>query len=276
MKNWRRDDWFDDTGLAVGEPVAEHAQPGRGDALSRASARSKARNLSVGRGTDTPFEQIGAPWIDGRALAAALNARSAAGRALLSGALHAGVEQARRPGVPGRLLRRDRSRSRCGRSGRPRDRRGSRSPVRRALRPREDSVVAGVETSRSLRCVRAVIRPRSPPSGRATRPAGACCGRSTCSTDGRHGAARRQGPSQLQEPPAYAGRLRTSKEVDPKSPRSRDAGGAAPGARAISRAEALQPAGLVRLDPVVREEPPRSAAQVQLLLPLRPIVGSTR
>ena len=31
-------------------------------------------NLSVGRGTDTPFEQIGAPWIDGVALANRLNA----------------------------------------------------------------------------------------------------------------------------------------------------------------------------------------------------------
>lgn len=31
-------------------------------------------NLSVGRGTDTPFELIGAPWIDGRKLAASLNA----------------------------------------------------------------------------------------------------------------------------------------------------------------------------------------------------------
>ncbi len=30
-------------------------------------------NLSVGRGTDTPFEVVGAPWIDGRRLAAALN-----------------------------------------------------------------------------------------------------------------------------------------------------------------------------------------------------------
>jgi uncharacterized protein YbbC (DUF1343 family) len=36
-------------------------------------------NISVGRGTDQPFEQIGAPWIDGRALAAALNARALAG-----------------------------------------------------------------------------------------------------------------------------------------------------------------------------------------------------
>jgi uncharacterized protein YbbC (DUF1343 family) len=31
-------------------------------------------NLSVGRGTDRPFEQLGAPWLDGRKLAAELNA----------------------------------------------------------------------------------------------------------------------------------------------------------------------------------------------------------
>jgi uncharacterized protein YbbC (DUF1343 family) len=36
-------------------------------------------NISVGRGTDTPFEQIGAPWIDGVKLADALNARSIPG-----------------------------------------------------------------------------------------------------------------------------------------------------------------------------------------------------
>jgi uncharacterized protein YbbC (DUF1343 family) len=36
-------------------------------------------NISVGRGTDQPFEQIGAPWIDGRALARALNARELPG-----------------------------------------------------------------------------------------------------------------------------------------------------------------------------------------------------
>ena len=32
-------------------------------------------NISVGRGTDQPFEQIGAPWIDGPRLSTALNAR---------------------------------------------------------------------------------------------------------------------------------------------------------------------------------------------------------
>jgi uncharacterized protein YbbC (DUF1343 family) len=36
-------------------------------------------NLSVGRGTDTPFELVGAPWIDGRALASYLNGRGLAG-----------------------------------------------------------------------------------------------------------------------------------------------------------------------------------------------------
>jgi uncharacterized protein YbbC (DUF1343 family) len=36
-------------------------------------------NLSVGRGTDAPFERIGAPWIDGVQLAEALNARSLPG-----------------------------------------------------------------------------------------------------------------------------------------------------------------------------------------------------
>jgi uncharacterized protein YbbC (DUF1343 family) len=36
-------------------------------------------NISVGRGTDTPFEQIGAPWIDGPQLADTLNGRALPG-----------------------------------------------------------------------------------------------------------------------------------------------------------------------------------------------------
>ncbi len=75
MRNWRRDEWFDETGLALGQPVAEHAQPATRRRSIPASARSSPTNLSVGRGTDTPFEQVGAPWIDGVRLADALNAR---------------------------------------------------------------------------------------------------------------------------------------------------------------------------------------------------------
>ena len=78
MKNWRRDDWFDDTGLAWVNPspnlrnmVAATVYPGVG--------AIEGTNVSVGRGTDTPFEQIGAPWIDGPALAAALNASALPG-----------------------------------------------------------------------------------------------------------------------------------------------------------------------------------------------------
>src|SRR5438309_8599156 len=36
-------------------------------------------NVSVGRGTDTPFEVVGAPWIDGQKLAKYLNERNIAG-----------------------------------------------------------------------------------------------------------------------------------------------------------------------------------------------------
>ena len=38
-----------------------------------------AKNLSVGRGTDAPFEQIGADWIHGAELAQFLNGRSIPG-----------------------------------------------------------------------------------------------------------------------------------------------------------------------------------------------------
>lgn len=74
MRGWRREQWFDQTGLPWVNPspnmrslVQATLYPGIGFI--------EASNVSVGRGTDTPFEQVGAPWIDGVALAAALNAR---------------------------------------------------------------------------------------------------------------------------------------------------------------------------------------------------------
>ncbi|HXW08912.1 MAG TPA: exo-beta-N-acetylmuramidase NamZ domain-containing protein [Vicinamibacterales bacterium] len=75
---WRRDDWFDETGLPWINPspnmrnlIQATLYPGIG--------AFEGTNLSVGRGTDTPFEQIGAPWIDGVLLADTLNARGLAG-----------------------------------------------------------------------------------------------------------------------------------------------------------------------------------------------------
>jgi uncharacterized protein YbbC (DUF1343 family) len=39
----------------------------------------EATNLATGRGTDTPFERVGAPWIDPQPFAAALNAAGVPG-----------------------------------------------------------------------------------------------------------------------------------------------------------------------------------------------------
>jgi uncharacterized protein YbbC (DUF1343 family)/CubicO group peptidase (beta-lactamase class C family) len=74
MKHWARDQWFDELGLEWINPspnmrnlIQATLYPGIGSI--------EFGNISVGRGTDTPFEQIGAPWIDGRRLASQLNSR---------------------------------------------------------------------------------------------------------------------------------------------------------------------------------------------------------
>jgi uncharacterized protein YbbC (DUF1343 family)/CubicO group peptidase (beta-lactamase class C family) len=78
LERWQRGDWFDETGLPWINPspnmrnlLQATLYPGIG--------AIEGTNLSVGRGTDTPFEQIGAPWIDGVQLADALNARGIPG-----------------------------------------------------------------------------------------------------------------------------------------------------------------------------------------------------
>jgi uncharacterized protein YbbC (DUF1343 family) len=78
MKNWRRDAWFDQTGLPWINPSPNMRNLLQA-ALYPGIGAFEGTNLSVGRGTDTPFEQIGAPWIDGVQLADALNARAIPG-----------------------------------------------------------------------------------------------------------------------------------------------------------------------------------------------------
>jgi uncharacterized protein YbbC (DUF1343 family) len=78
MRNWERGKWFDETRLPWINPSPNMRN------LTQASVYPgigaiEGTNISVGRGTDTPFEQIGAPWIDGVQLADALNARAVAG-----------------------------------------------------------------------------------------------------------------------------------------------------------------------------------------------------
>jgi uncharacterized protein YbbC (DUF1343 family)/CubicO group peptidase (beta-lactamase class C family) len=74
MKNWRRDDWYDETGLPWIGPSPNMRNLNEA-ALYPGIGAIETTNLSVGRGTDTPFEHVGAPWIDGVQLADALNAR---------------------------------------------------------------------------------------------------------------------------------------------------------------------------------------------------------
>jgi uncharacterized protein YbbC (DUF1343 family) len=74
MQGWQRGDWFDATGLTWRDP-SPNLRSLRAAILYPALGLIETTNISVGRGTDTPFAYVGAPWIDGSALARTLNAR---------------------------------------------------------------------------------------------------------------------------------------------------------------------------------------------------------
>ena len=78
MRGWRRRTWFDQTGLTWVNPSPNMRNLHQA-LLYPGVGAIEGTNLSVGRGTDTPFEQIGAPWIDGRELARELNTRRVPG-----------------------------------------------------------------------------------------------------------------------------------------------------------------------------------------------------
>jgi uncharacterized protein YbbC (DUF1343 family)/CubicO group peptidase (beta-lactamase class C family) len=78
MEGWQRGDWFDSTGLAWVNP-SPNLRSLTEAMLYPGVALIEYTNVSVGRGTDTPFEVVGAPWVKGRELAAYLNARGIAG-----------------------------------------------------------------------------------------------------------------------------------------------------------------------------------------------------
>lgn len=74
MQGWERGDWYDSTGLEWTNPSPnlrslEEAIVYPGIGLIEGS------NISVGRGTDTPFLMLGAPWVNAREFADALNRR---------------------------------------------------------------------------------------------------------------------------------------------------------------------------------------------------------
>ncbi len=78
MQGWIRGDWFDSTGELWVNPspnmrslTAAVLYPGIG--------MIEDSNVSVGRGTDTPFDLVGAPWVKAQELARYLNGREIAG-----------------------------------------------------------------------------------------------------------------------------------------------------------------------------------------------------
>ncbi|HQL54929.1 MAG TPA: DUF1343 domain-containing protein [Phycisphaerae bacterium] len=73
VEGWRRGAWFDATLLPWVNPSPNMRSLTQA-ALYPAIGLIEACDVSVGRGTDTPFERLGAPWIDGLKLAARLNA----------------------------------------------------------------------------------------------------------------------------------------------------------------------------------------------------------
>ena len=78
IEGWQRGDWFDSTGLEWINP-SPNLRSVTEAILYPGVGLIEGTNISVGRGTDTPFELIGAPWMKGRELAAYLNARGIAG-----------------------------------------------------------------------------------------------------------------------------------------------------------------------------------------------------
>jgi uncharacterized protein YbbC (DUF1343 family) len=79
MEGWERSMWFDQTGLPWVNPSPNIRSPLEA-LLYSGVGLLEATNLSVGRGTDTPFEVVGAPWITNPAgLADALNSLGLAG-----------------------------------------------------------------------------------------------------------------------------------------------------------------------------------------------------
>jgi uncharacterized protein YbbC (DUF1343 family)/CubicO group peptidase (beta-lactamase class C family) len=74
MQGWLRGDWFDSTGI-VWVNTSPNLRSVNEAELYPGVAIVEGSNVSVGRGTDTPFEVLGAPWMDARAYSDYMNAR---------------------------------------------------------------------------------------------------------------------------------------------------------------------------------------------------------
>ena len=78
MKNWHRNFFFESTGIKW-IPPSPNLRTIKGSILYPGIEILQSAGVSVGRGTQTPFEEFGAPWLNGDEVAEALNARHLAG-----------------------------------------------------------------------------------------------------------------------------------------------------------------------------------------------------
>ena len=83
MDPWQRAMWFDGVQQTWVNPSPNLRNP-QATLLYPGVCLLEACDLSMGRGTDRPFEQIGAPWLDGQRLATLLNARNVPGLRFVS------------------------------------------------------------------------------------------------------------------------------------------------------------------------------------------------
>jgi len=77
LENWRRDAWLDDTGLPWTNPSPNMRS--LAEAILYPGVGLLESAVSVGRGTDTPFEVVGAPYANDAQLAQAMNQASLPG-----------------------------------------------------------------------------------------------------------------------------------------------------------------------------------------------------
>ena len=87
--------WFDQTGLTW-VPPSPNLRTLTQTILYPGVAMVESANLSVGRGTTSPFEVVGAPWISGERLARYLNDRQIPGHLLRPGKLRPHLRPLRR------------------------------------------------------------------------------------------------------------------------------------------------------------------------------------
>jgi uncharacterized protein YbbC (DUF1343 family) len=78
MKNWRRNYFYEDTGLRW-VPPSPNLRTLKGSIVYPGLEILQSGGVSVGRGTESPLEEFGAPWIHGQEVAARLNQQNLAG-----------------------------------------------------------------------------------------------------------------------------------------------------------------------------------------------------